>query len=247
MIGMRVAQRGSDAATSPDYKMAFSTSWPQLPILKKGQFVSDGTFQVIDNHGLGYVPAFMVFIDNATPDLATRIADGSENPNFGMDENSLAISSSLTAGAKGHYYIFALDIEKNFTAPILETGDAGKQQGRTESQGVRFTQDGKDAASKDLRDFSVHSNTRPWVIHKVSTGRKAVGGSQAIPIPHELGYAPFYLGFVKLDSGAFPSPRYQAINAATTDASVLSTPTQVTFTIGYVGSYSFIVLQDPLV
>lgn len=178
---------GYDVKTAADYLLSLNSSWPLLKLHETGNF--SGTV----NHNLGYPPFHML----ARPASGIGTSDGridQEATNFGVNSSTLARSSG---SGNPRYFIFRLDLTTNFTAPNISTSTA-----KTPSSNdyvFKMSKSGKDTDSADMRDFSLHSNTKSPMIHEVNYGG-TVGGafsSWERTVNHNLGYAPIAFAFMK--------------------------------------------------
>jgi len=117
-----------------------------------------------------------------------------------MDSTSL-VRNTTSGTITGRYYIFGIDLETDFTAPILSSGtDTDTPTGST-NFGIKVTKPGKDVSSTDLRDFVIHSGTRSPLVHLVKNGDYTVWDSTGyISVFHGLGYAPFMFFYRKYGS-----------------------------------------------
>lgn len=234
---------GYDVNTAIDYLQSFNSGWP---LLKQH---STGNYSGAVNHNLGYFP-FYTMVSTFTPSAFDEFAGMSGS--YGVSQSQL--TRNFGSGSP-RYYIFRLDLETNFTAQVV---DGSVTETPTSNDYVfKLTKDGADASSTDMRDFSLHSNTRSPMVHKVDFGTVGSGGlGRSRTINHGLGYLPTAFAFVKPGAGSsypgmtngmyyiLPPPvgvsgGYFEVSStqvyATLDSSYFSASTVV----------SFVVLKDP--
>lgn len=226
--GAKVSQRGYDVS-GKDFKLLYSSSWPLLTILDSGPFTGKAPGSTIATHNLGYTPMFLVFHDDTNSNGFNNGASGQVHmidsfhaKYFGMDDNTLVYSSFATGNMNGYYFIFAVDLETDYTAPNVNTGTIDDNaDSQDKDYGVKVSKDGFDVSNTDLRNFALHSATRSPMVDSVTTGNLASAGTKAVT--HDLGYEPFPFVYAKLTSGsAFSPARYQHLTTAT-DGSVNAT------------------------
>lgn len=177
---------GYDVGTTIDYLLSFDASWP---LLKTN---STAVFGGAVTHGLGYPPFHIM--------ASTFVAGGVDefagtNENYGVSTTQL----DRTSGAgTPRYYIFRLDLTTNFTAPIISGSTV--QTGAANNYVFKVTKPTKSTSSTDMRDFSLHSNTRSPMIHMVNHGATTnTGGGlgRERTVAHGLGYTPLAFAFIQ--------------------------------------------------
>lgn len=177
--------RGYDVGTAIDYLLSFDASWPLLKTHETASFGGTVT------HGLGY-PPFHFMASTLVPGGVNEFAGTNEN--YGVSTTQLDRSSG--AGTP-RYYIFRLDLTTNFTAPIISGSTV--QTGVANDYVFKITKTGKNTSSTDMRDFSLHSNTRSPMVHLINHSTMNAGGPlgwQKI-VAHGLGYIPTAFAFIK--------------------------------------------------
>ena len=206
-FGIKVAQPGYDVETASDNELLFSSSWPLLKIVYEGDYIisSDQT-QTIYAHNLGFPCAFFICdytsgYSKTNPTLNLTIGSNSSQLIYFMGRASLTFPISI------HFYIFYLDLTKDFTGKIVS--QSYETPGfRTTNIGIKVAKPGKNVYSTDLRDYSVHSGTQSPIIHQIvteTTQSVNSGGQniQAIVAQHNLGYFPLFFPFVSDGSGNY--------------------------------------------
>lgn len=123
-----------------------------------------------------------------------------------VDKDNLYLVSSATStfnlNVSFQYYIFALDLSQQFTAPIIKTGAIGGKRGNTV---FKLAKEGKDISSQSLEDFAVHSDARSPLIHSVNVGliNESLGSGYAFTVHHNLGYIPMFFGYSTTSAGRY--------------------------------------------
>lgn len=222
---VKLAQQGFDVKVAGDEHLVYNSNWPLLKIHKQGSWsTSDftlGNNQVVATHDLGYPAFFMYFINNniETWDVTDNATIKKENRSefqgslvwtgaLSMDNKQLLY---LPGGFSGHspwtgplslyYYIFALDLSKDYQAPKIKSG--GVIGPRNTQTVFKLAKPGKDINSKNLEDYIIHSDTRSPLIHSVNPGITATNSDYSTPTfvaYHHLGYTPMFFGFFKNNS-----------------------------------------------
>lgn len=243
--GIKVSQNGYDAATCPDYKLVFNSSWPLLKILDSGVFTNAASPSLITSYALDYVPAFWWFSDGKvgtqhTPGVSSF--GSTFNGQLAASNSALSFRSGYGANTlSGRYYIFALDIETAYTSPSIVLPTVADIPAIADTDyGIRISKPGKSINSTDLRDFSVNSNARTPMVHSVTPGTKAASPS-SITVTHNLGYAPMGFVYVKLTGES----DYILLTGAD-DSNIGVSNTTLTFFLPYACDYSVVILKDPL-
>lgn len=200
---VKLAQPGYDVNTAGDENLIYNSNWPLLKIVASGTFETTDTateFQIICEHKLGYPPAFWWF--GNMDDTSLNTAEKSKYNtgiavNVGMDEKALYLCTP-PGTAFGHikieWYIFALDLTKNYTAPQIRVGGVANAESDVK---FKIAKPGKSITSNNLDDFVIHSDTRSPLIHSVTNGVATADGSSptgfSLTATHNLGYEPMMM------------------------------------------------------
>lgn len=180
---------GHDVGTAVDYLQSFNAEWPLLKV------DSTGHYSGAVNHNLNYFP-FHFLASNFTPGAVDEFAGF--NSTYGVSSTQLVRSSG---SGTPRYYIFRLDLESNFTAPIISGSTTSSPS--SSNYVFKLAREGKSASSTDMRDFSLHSETRSPMVHLVNHGVVTTGGlGRSRTVTHGLGYIPRTFVFVKPGSGS---------------------------------------------
>lgn len=249
-IGMKVSQLGYDVLTTGDENLTFSSSWPTLKIYKQGSFtISDDSLeQTITSHGLGYNPAFWVFINDVTLGVGINANNFMfwPSPEFGVNTTELRYFPQNVTGEviTGHYMIFTTDLTVNYDAPIIKT--AGEQEVIDNDFGFKASDPGVDVNTAVAKDMVITSSMRTPMVQKIHT-QAYLASSGIISIPHGLPYAPLFYSYGK---GATIDPisgtdywRYLQSDGATT--SITTDPDTLNFGASGDLDFTVIICKDP--
>lgn len=210
---VKLAQPGYDVKTCGDENLIYSSLWPLLKIYKQGPFTIGDLSKTttVINHDLQY-PAFFWAFSNQTIDtyLDSGVQHSEQRSEYGfglnVDTGKLSYTgipfSTASGQLKLYYYLFALDLTKQFTAPIINVGAVSGGGG---SHVFKIAKDTKDVSSTNLEDFILHSQARSPLIHSVNPGvvGEDIGGPKAFTVYHKLGYIPMFFGFTKNTDGSY--------------------------------------------
>lgn len=194
-FGAKVSQPQFDVQNAADFNLLMSSSWPLLKIAYQGSFTVTNTQvqQTIVQHNLGYVPFYLIFnTSGATSTFDNGPLIGSNKSELRYFGNILQLPGSFT----GYYYVFRLDIQSPFFAPIINT--TNNSLAATNSDiGMKITKPGADVTSADFRDYVLHSATKSPLVHIVSSGslnqpsdEPTSPGGVMYRVTHNLGYLP---------------------------------------------------------
>lgn len=247
---VKLAQPGFDVKTSGDENLIYNSKWPLLPIYKAGGVLIDRveSTQVLAEHDLPFIPMFWYFAnttigswENLTIARDTRaeffgpIGDGT----LSMTDKKLTLTASAFPFASGpaqiYYYIFAIDLDKEFKAPIINVGAI---QGGGGSREFKIAKPGKSVESNNLDDYILHSRARSPLVHSVTPGK--VTGGEFI-VTHNLGYSPMFFAYTK-SNGA-----YSLLSSGSGGSTILSSDKEkVRFQENTDGrQISIVILKDP--
>ncbi len=231
-FGIKASQQGADARTAADYEQSLHSSWPYLKIAQQGSFGAAG---ITIPHGFSYVPIALVF-DNLYYRPVERFTVSRDSSAAVITDTSLVIPAQ-TNGYKGKYYIFDWEMGKNYTAPVKNIGVTGSP--KESDVGVKVALPRKSVNSRDLRDFSLHTNTRSFSIYKSGSAMAANVGD-LVEIDHFLGYEPFAFVWYK-HNGAW------SLHPLSGGANVIGgiTTTKLSFGATFTSEFRYIIFKDP--
>lgn len=200
-FGIAVSLPGFSVETAGDQNLYFNSSWP---IMKIDDSLSG--FITIDAngdsepiiHNLGYPPFTLVW----SPVNGCLGAASSVN-NF-----TLTIDGTFEANNTLHYYVFRNPLNQNFQAPQINLSETPQGTGNQDF-GIKFSKDGKDASSTDLRDFTIHSGTRSLMVYATiyqpvsALQAGSFAGSYGVEYDTDLPYDPVFFAFFSIDNFNF--------------------------------------------
>lgn len=192
---MRVARHHSDARDDPNYRMVYSSTNRPLPIVAQDQFTitnSGGARYTIFRHNLGFIPMFLIhrFVEDdtllelANDDLSTIRMNRRELYTYGGDQSRIVFT------------IFNINLEEAYDADNSFAGvQATADKEEADAYVMQVPRDRRDIGSSDLRDFTIHTEARSPMVHKVALFDKGAGfiTTPMLAVDHGLGYAPIPL------------------------------------------------------
>lgn len=247
-FGAKVSRRGYDINTAKDYQQNYNSGFPMIPIVATGTFSqANNSAATIATHSLGFSPMFVILHDDTATGSFGNGAVGESHMinnflNNLFEMNDSILSHNGLGGASttvGRYYIFGIDLEQSFTAPIVNSGTNDEVNEDAKSYGIKVAKEGKDVSSDDLRDFTIHSGTRAPLIHSVTYGTHTAATTETID--HNLGYIPFPFYYWKSQSvGKWIHVPNQSVGVTTTQATVFNNAA------GTGDEYALVLLKEPL-
>lgn len=248
---VKLAQPGYDVKTAGDENLIYNSNWPLLKIYQQDSYKTDniGVVNKIATHDLGFTPVFWYFANtpintwqkSGTAGQTQRseymgpLGDGS----IQVDGASIQFVPNpfplVTGPAQLYYYLFALDITKQYNAPTINVGGI---QGARPNRVFKIAKPGKSVDSSDMFDFVVHSDARSPLIHSVNPSPGVV---KAFSVEHDLTYLPIFFVFVKNTNGSY-SPLYTGQGGS---SSTLSDENNVSFNDTAGQEVTIVILKDP--
>lgn len=201
-FGIKLSQTGRDIDSAGDAELIFNSSWPTVKVVFSGQFNALVPERVVlYEHNLGYTPAFMHY----TIDRASDFRDGKFEifrEIVSADKKNIYWNPGAGGGPftiKMGLVIYDIDLEKNFSAPVIKTGASS---GLTASKdfGIKLTKEGKDTSSSRLEDYIIHSAARSPMVHSVTNvtpNDVGVGGQKRHTFTHDLPYNPVFMVYLQ--------------------------------------------------
>lgn len=250
---VKLAQPGYDVKTAGDENLIYSSLWPLLKIYKQDSFIIPDVTQttVIAEHDLAF-PAMFWFFSNASisnwsgggPMINERRSEFFGPVGFGanikINDNQLVYETdgSNTSSLQLYYYIFGIDLSKQYTAPIVKVG--AQSAGRSTSRVFKLAKEGKSSNSTDLNDFVVHSRARSPLVHSVNP---SPGSVKSFTVDHNLGYNPMFFGYIKRSDGYYTLTATGPGGAS----SFTSDENTVTYTNTGDREITIVILKDPFI
>ncbi len=249
---IKLAQQGYDVRTCGDENLIYSSEWPLFKIYKQDSATVKDVTQTttVATHDLGFPPVFWYF-SNATINkwLGTGTMTNERRAEFfgpigsaasiKINDSKLVYESGgfATGNLNLYYYIFGLDLTKQYTAPIIRVGAQPGEQG---NRVFKIAKEGKSVSSDDLRDFVIHSRARSPMVHSVNPSGTIV---KTFIVTHDLGYNPMFFGYTKGTDG------YYTLIPTGTGGSSNFTSTDKTVTFNDTGGkeITIVILKDPFI
>lgn len=261
---VKLAQPGYDVKTAKDENLIYNSNWPLLKIFKSGKFKTNNTkarTEIILNHNLGFTPMVMYFSNwdirgwdggsnGLTSSARSEFQGQLPGANIAVDANNLYYFSYGTissASVEIEYYIYALDITTNYTAPITKLGTqtAAGKGGKV----FKIAKPNEDISSTHLKDYVIHSNARSPLIHSVTAGPIAqdssvLSGRQTTTY-HKLGYLPMFFVYKSSPLVGYPDAYIQQFGTLNAFVGVTADTQKVAWKDTGAFPLSIIILKDP--
>lgn len=240
--GFKVSKTGYDVRTTEDKNLVFSSAFNTLKVYKKGNLsiTTDGSGNATTDvtHGLGFAPAFKVFVKDGSdyyPDPSTV------NRNFGnsffklhayTDSTKLYFQASgATASTTYHlkYYIFA-DLAQSFSGTSVSLSN---------DYGIKVAKPGVNVADAEVYELLYSSSFPVLKFDDLKVGSFTMNlaainctdspntQSTSTSIAHGLGYPPMFLCAFRTDNSTiYPSSASDrqtlpwSVHSPTTDAGI---------------------------
>ncbi len=249
-FGARVSQLGYDAQAAADINLLYDSSWPLLKIHMEGTITVDtssGTEQTIIAHNLGYPPAF-IYMGNV--DSQAEVFGYFGHQSVLVDSTNLYYNPAFeppTGTQTISYRIFRYNLQTPFTAPVISTAN-NTQTVLNNEFGIYATVPGKNVSSTDLRDYTINSDTRSFMVHQSVYGRVTSDPSftNSVIATHNLSYPPMFLVYTDESyPGTGKFHRMPTGTGGTSGVATTSTAVRYFASTDFGQSASIIVFKDP--
>lgn len=232
-VGIKVSLPGNDT-DSGDVNLAFSSDWPVLRVIKSKELKVLGETLTPILHGQNFTPMILtwgpsngflnmprqnIFVDRKNI-YWSHPGNGSQ-----LDDTSIMV--------------FDVDIEAAFNAPSINLSTSSSAAS-TSKVGLRFTKEGKDTSSNDLRDYILHSSARSPLLHAVVPATLPATGM--FSYTHDLPYNPIFLAFAQTTVSGVDGMPYVLLNNF---AGVTTSGKTITVSGTASAKVSIIILKDP--
>jgi hypothetical protein len=245
-VGIKVSQPNYPVESAEDYKLLFSSSWPNLNIVNSGRYVSTNTTNTIVTHNLGYRPMFLIWELTSANTVVSYVNE--YGLLFEVNETELREKGPSGLGGKSFFYqIYAVDLDTQLISPSINTGSAEDINDSIDRDyGIKVSKPGKSIYSTDFRDYVIHSRTRSPMVGSVSQFNQTLSAT----ITHNYGYAP--MAYIYGTQGGGVTSGYltnYAISPASSNGWSLSSNsnTVVLTKFGGLDNIRVVVLKDPMV
>lgn len=185
-VGIKVSQPNYPVESAEDYKLLFSSSWPNLNVVASGRYTSANIIRTVATHNLGYRPMFLIWELTSSNTVVSYVNE--YGLLFEVNETELREVGPSGLGGKSFFYqIYAVDLDTDFTSATINTGIAEDiNKNIDKNYGIKVSKPGKSINSTDFRDYVIHSRTRSPMVGKVSQFNNTLSTT----ITHGYGYAP---------------------------------------------------------
>lgn len=252
---VKLAQPGHDVQTAGDGDLIYNSNWPLLKIVGQGTVkLGSGENDVLIPHNLGYAPMYWIFSNNllnnwltgTTPVITLRSEFNAQiGYTVASSEKNFEVTTdaSFVGPAQLYYYLFALDLNTVYNAPIINLGK--QPQGTPPTNVFKLAKPGKSISSSRLEDYTIHSHARSPMIHAVYPAVAVVNADlahgQGFVFYHNLGYVPIYFLYRQgTVTGRWFMPNISGLGSEA-DTQKISISID-----GFQGSkFSLVVLKDP--
>lgn len=209
--GMAASQPGKDVKVTADRFFTLSSSFQSLKVLEVHEVTTTipvaGTNTITITHNLGYyAPAIIVYNGSTTLGQGTSylMSDSIFPLDIEIAVNTIKINVSDTfdegfsaAGDTVYFTVYSfIDTFDTFEAPVLSSDTTDTTDGA--DYGFRISKPGFDVKTCADVDCIITSKRPSMTVHQKGTDTT---GS----VTHDLGYIPFFLGYVQYSGDSFLS------------------------------------------
>jgi hypothetical protein len=249
-VGIKVSKPGFSVQTAADFNLVFSSSWPSLAVAFTIQ-VPYTASNVVIPHGLKFPPFTMCWVVDTIQAAGSYTAPtkGAMRLFPDVDATNIYMYGGIGGGyfqstsSVLHIKAFNIDLSKDVDYPLLSKG-SGYQGGYDPNYGIKLAKSNKDVASRDLRDFILHSRAQTPLIMAVKTQKTMnPANSTTIQYTNKLGYPSWNYGFAKQNNGRYYYAPFfsQSYPKTTTDGITTYLP----WANSDIGA-TLVILRDPL-
>lgn len=249
-IVVRLSPPGEDVTRAADYRLAYDYGWYTMSVVHKG-LIEAGTpkTDIVYNHNLGFPPVFLVFAQDHFTNISVSqdrsMFYNNNRDQLTVDDSTVAFSGTGNTEQDLYYYLFNIDLSKDFRAESLSPGKSSKPVGVNNDIVMKASIDGESAYSDDPQHLSINSDIKGLQVHAVADVEEddpdnTFGFNTAI-YEHGLGYPASYFIYQQIggSGGAWRfvnSNPEGGIQSATSDTHL------------YLSSsgYRAVILKDPI-
>lgn len=266
--GLQISQRGIPLDRAADYQKVIDDRWPFLDVafdrdidISKADWPVATQWWTIEllRHDLGYIPAY-------TFRESTSLIDSFGNTRVIATKTSVFLRGLFVSGDPttpiriiGKLRVFALDITKEFKAPIRHYA---VRPDKDPEYGVKVLKPGNSRISaRDMSKFSINTQSKALSVQQTGLVVPRVADGHLI-INHDIGYPPtFMIAHFEYASAwsspyADPTPgenRIKPLDNRTEYGSILAksrvTTTQLDLAdaqSALYDSYGYVIIKDPI-
>jgi hypothetical protein len=261
MTVVKLAQPGYDVKKAGDANLIYNSAWPTLKIYEQGKCTITDTpgEQTIATHDLGITPFFWWFTDDAITNwskLTTVNTRDNRSEFSGYVEPAIITDTTklkarvtapiYTGDIDIYYYIFALDLTTDYTAPKINLSLQSQAGGG--SNVFKIAKPGKNIKSTHLEDYVLHSDARSPMVHMVKTLEAVPDpsspGGFAASVYHGLPYVPITFFFQRVAEGV-PNGYVRFSSGSQSTPSFKVDDQKVTYFSSSASHASVVILKDP--
>jgi hypothetical protein len=239
--GIKVSEPGYDVNTAGDKNLSLKTGMTLLKVFSSGTTSLSGTWTEI-THNLGYVPQFLVYVKDTTPnpdafylgtaDLGTAVARA--------DTSKVYIKQQNANQTEAYYYIFYEPADTGTAPSIVSTNDYG----------MKVSKDGYSVHTANILQQTFNSEKNSLKIALEGDTSSTANGSRTVTVAHGLSVIPAYFVLYEVENSGRWYPNFTeddvhgAIVKAWTDDTNLNV--QITTTSSQTVKIKYYILIDPI-
>ena len=234
-VGIKVSQSGYSTTNAPDYALTFSSSWPQVPIIKEFTQTVPVTITVdptnggyryyaagpVFTHNLGFF-AFAQFWIGYTEPLTGKLSIIKPVDSLGMFGSKLTNNTVIPLDYNGHFptaiagpsqvtwhvkvYNFDITIARSY--PYKQPPIV--PQPYDKDYGIKIVKQNKQITSNDMRDFILHSRCQSPQIDSINIS----DASKNVIYKNTTGYLNWVFGYFTNDGITYQELQPQGTNSS---------------------------------
>jgi len=196
--GIKVSQDGYGIDTTDATKLIFETNSNLLKVRMSGATTFNGATFASVTHGLGYVPQFLVYIEDVTTSDRMRLATAHFDYGLAKSDTTKLYFYAPGAGTyKVYYYVFYEPADTG-TAPAFTP---------TSDYGIKVSKDGFGVKTANILQQSFNSEKNCLKIAKEGNV-SYTGDGGSVTVAHDLAYIPAWMAWYEVDNSGSWFPQY---------------------------------------
>jgi hypothetical protein len=242
--GIEASQTGIDLSRATDAQKVIDSRWRYFDIayekiISLGTVLTNRTIELF-THGLGFVPAFDLYIIDIDTYMTGDTAGGAR-----ADSNRVFLTGSYNnpglSNTKVLLRVYNIRILEEYSAPIQQTLPA--KTSKPDRFGIKITSATRAMRQPELSKFTVNTQGKAMAIQKHGTVVANSGTNNLAVITHNVGYPPTYLA-------AIADPKYQYVTPINPSfVPVIATANNTTLTFSgaqsvLIGTYAYIIFKE---
>jgi hypothetical protein len=187
----------ADLSKPQDYQLLFNSAWPSITVAFQKIIPNVTAFSTVTvNHNLGFPPFIRCWI------ITAGVCTGTNFTDFSFDSTTVSVTNNDTVD---HNYIivcYNVNLLNDATYKLLKPPASSRPY--SPNYGLKVLKPGKDAKSKDLRDYVLHTRAQSPALLAVATQTRAVlnGSQYDLKYTNTEGYTAWIYGFYLSASGS---------------------------------------------